>query len=246
MAIANTFELSEFQFKRLEKNLRMLLNEHGVSESEVAQSLNIPVMTIRRIASGETTDPRISTLKLIADYFNVSIDSLIEDNNSKSISLMSKNMPQFVPILDWKTAASIKSIQEIDLKSWKEWYPIILCNQSPLSSDSFALESRPSMHPRFPMKTLFIIDQNESPVDGDIVLVKMNADGELSLRELIIDPPRWQLQPIVVGSETLFYNEKQHRIMGVIILTMLRTRKVTTKKKQFLTAPVNQLMGSVA
>jgi SOS-response transcriptional repressor LexA len=220
-----SFEINDSQLKKLAKNLQMLLNEHQVTEGEIAQSLAIPVMTVRRLVSGETTDPRISTLKLMADYFNVSIDSLIEDNTSKSISLMSKSMPQFVPILDWNTAMRIKSIKEIETKSWKEWYPVILGDQTLLSNDAFALESRPSMQPRFPIGTLFIIDSNEIPNDGDIVLIKMKMSGELSLRELIIDSPRWQFQPVIAGSDTLFYDNSQHHIAGVVILTILHTRK---------------------
>jgi transcriptional regulator with XRE-family HTH domain len=219
------FEINDSQLKKLAKNLRMLLNEHQVTEGEIAQSLAIPVMTVRRLVSGETTDPRISTVKLMADYFNVSIDSLIEDNTSNSISLMNKSMPQFVPILDWDTAARIKSIKEIDTKSWKEWYPIILGDQALLGNDAFALESRPSMQPRFPIGTLFIIDPNEMPMDGDIILIKMKTSGELSLRELIIDLPRWQLQPVIAGSDMLFYDNSQHHIAGVVVLTILYTRK---------------------
>ncbi len=178
-------------------------------------------MTIRRLSSGETTDPRVSTLKLIADYFNISVDSLIEDNTSNAIALMRKTTPQFIPVLNWKIATTIKSVKEIDKKTWKEWHPIVLGEQTTLSNDAFALESRPSMQPRFPMGTLFIIDPNEVPSDGDIVLIKMKADGNLSLRELSIDIPRWQLQPIVLGSETLFYDEQQHHLMGIVILTLL-------------------------
>ena len=218
-------EINEQHIDKIAKNMRSLLDEHRITENEVAQSLNIPVMTIRRLVSGETTDPRISTLKLIADFFNISIDSLIEDNTSKSMVLMSKATPQFVPVLDWKTATIIKSIKDIDLKTWKEWHPIVLGEQTPLGNNAFALESRPSMQPRFPVGTLFIIDPNEVPRDGDIVLIKMKTDGNLSLRELIIDVPRWQLQPIVLGSETFFYDEIQHTIVGVVVLTMLYKRK---------------------
>ena len=218
-------EISDTQPKKLSKNLRLLLDKRRMTESEVAQSLNIPVMTVRRLVSGETTDPRISTLKLIADFFNVGIDSLIEDNHPNTISLMKKNIPQFVPVLDWKSAANITSINDLDLASWKDWQPIALGTQTPLNNNTFALESRPSMQPRFPSGTLFIIDLNETPTDGDIVLVKMKTDGDLSLRELIIDPPKWQLQPIISGSETLFYDSNKHVITGVIILTMLHARK---------------------
>lgn len=217
--------IDKIQLKKLAKNLCMLIAEHNVTESEVAQSLNIPVMTIRRLTSGETTDPRISTLKLIADYFKVSVDALIKDNNPKTIGLLSNNTPQFVPILDWEVATKANPIKDLDLKTWKEWQPIALGHQTPLSENAFALKSRPSMQPRFPIGTLFIIDPNEIPTDGDIILVRMKADDDLSLRELIIDSPRWQLQPIIVGSETLFYDTTQHSIAGVVVMTMLHARK---------------------
>jgi SOS-response transcriptional repressor LexA len=218
-------EINERNINKIAKNMRTLLDEHRVTENEVAQSLKIPVMTIRRLVSGETTDPRISTLKLIADHFNISVDSLIENNTSRSMALMSKATPQFIPVLDWKTATTITSVKDIDLKTWKEWHPIVLGEQTPLSNNAFALESRPSMQPRFTVGTLFIIDPNEVSTDGDIVLIKMKTDGNLSLRELIIDVPRWQLQPIVLGSETLFFDEQQHHILGIVILTLLHARK---------------------
>jgi transcriptional regulator with XRE-family HTH domain len=225
MNTVTEIEIDEYQLKKIAKNLRMLLTEHCISENDVAQSLNIPVMTVRRLASGETSDPRISTLKLIADYFNISVDSLIGDNNSKSIALMSKSTPRFIPVLDWKIATSMNSLNDIDLTSWNDWHPLILGEQLSLSNDAFALESRPSMQPRFPFGTLFIIDPNEIPNDGDIVLIKMKTNRDLSLRELIIDSPRWQLQPVVAGSEMLFYDENHHHISGVVILTILHTRK---------------------
>jgi len=221
-----TVKIDKTQQKKLASNLRKLLDERNLSENEIAQAINIPVMTVRRIVSGETTDPRISTLTLLADYFNVSLDSLMDDYETKSISLMNKNVPQFIPILDWKTAASIKTTKDIDLKTWKDWHPITLGDQYSFSDKAFALESRPSMQPLYRRGTLFIIEPNETPADTDIVLVKINKENTLSLRELIIDPPKWQLQPVVHGSEMIFYDKKEHSIVGVVILTMLCSRRV--------------------
>lgn len=225
MSTVAAFEMNESQLKILAKNLRMLLNEYRVTENEIALSLNIPVMTVRRLVSGETSDPRISTLKLMADYFKVSVDSLIEDNSTKSIVSMGKAAPQFIPILNWEIIKNINSSNDINLKEWKEWHPIIFGDQFLLSNNSFAIESRPSMQPRFPVGTLFVIDPNEAPRDSDVALIKMKIDGSASLRELIIDSPRWQLSPVVSGSETLFYDESQHEIMGIVVLTILQTRK---------------------
>lgn len=225
MNLSNAGKLYESEPKIIAKNLRLLFDNKQLTESEVANALNIPVMTIRRLISGETTDPRISTLKLIADFLDVSIDSLIQDHYSNAIQILNRSSPQFIPVLDWHTMVNAKSIYDIDFSIWKEWYPIVLDNQILLSKDAFGLESRPSMQPRFPLGTLFVIDPKEKPTDGDIILIKMKSNGDLSLRELIIDSPRWQLQPIITGSDFLYYDSNQQDITGVIVLTILNSRK---------------------
>ncbi|HLB41920.1 MAG TPA: LexA family transcriptional regulator [Gammaproteobacteria bacterium] len=222
-------KITKSQIHQLANNLQLLMKARNISENDISKILDIPVMTVRRIVFGETTDPRISTLKLLADYFDVTVDSLIEDNKSRSIAMVGQNIPQFIPILDWKTATDMDSLQNLELHSWKEWQPIILRDQSSLSSHAFALESKPSMQPRFPAGTLFVIDPNEVPIDSDIVLVKIKTCNELSLRELIIDPPKWQLLPIISGSEIIFYQKNEHKILGVIVLTMLYIRKERTR-----------------
>ena len=225
MSAIKRMEINECNLAIIAKNLRFLLDEHHITENQIAQSLDIPVMTIRRLVSGETSDPRVSTLKMIADYFHISVDSLIENNSFTSMALMRKTTPQFIPLLNWEIATSIKSINDIDLKKWPEWYPIAFGDQYTLSHNVFALESRPSMQPRFPKGTLFIIDPNETPTDGDLALIKMKKDGNISFRELIIDIPRWQLQPIILCSETFFYDENQHQMMGIVVLTFLHCKK---------------------
>lgn len=210
---------------RIAQNLRSLLAEHRVSENEVAQALNIPAMTIRRLVSGETTDPRISTLKLIADHFDVPVDLLIDNNSPASFPQTGRATPRFVPVLDWQTTAEMPSVSALNLRQWQTWHPVVLNSHATLSEHAFALESRPSMHPRFPAGTLFIIDPNASPTDGDIVLVRMKNGGSPSLRELVIDIPRWQFLPLIPGSEALLYDTEIHEIMGISILTLLHTKR---------------------
>jgi SOS-response transcriptional repressor LexA len=140
---------------------------------------------------------------------------------------MIKNKPRVIPILGWKEIEASESILDINLNSWNEWYPVV-GEQKYISASTFAIESRPSMQPKFPLGTLFIINPDETPMDCDIILIRMRQEKELSLRELIIDPPKWQLQPIVTGSETLFFDEKKHEIVGVVVFTVLHKRKMNT------------------
>jgi len=211
------------QAEQLSANLKRLLKEHRISENELAQALNIPVMTVRRIVSGETTDPRISTLKLFADYFEISLDQLIQ--SSKTIQRFQQNATRSVPVFDWELISSHSSVQNIDLSSWNDWHTVITGNDISLGENTFALESKPSMQPRFPRGTLFIIDPSANPIDGDIILIKIKKDSTLTLRELAIDSPKWQLQPVIAGSETLSYDKSKHNIIGVVMLTLLYTRR---------------------
>lgn len=224
----NVVAMEPAQIQSIAKNLKALIEGSKVSEIEIARALNTSVLTIRRIVSGETEDPRISTLKAIADYFNVSIDALLDDNGQRSINSMIKNKPRVIPILGWKTIEASESIEAINLNDWNEWYPVV-GEQNYISASTFAIESRPSMQPRFPLGTLFIVSPDEAPMDSDIILIRMKQEKELSLRELIIDPPKWQLQPVVTGSETLFFDEKKHEILGVVVFTVLHKRKMESK-----------------
>lgn len=217
--------VSKTDTPELSVNLRTLLDSYNLNTNQLAQALGIPMMTVRRLLSGETTDPRISTLKLVADYFKTSIDALVEGNNQMSIKLFKKSKPIFVPILEWDTAEKITTIQDIDLSQWTEWQPVSFIEEDALSNNAFALESRPSMGPRFPQGTIFIIDPGVEPIDGDLVLVKIRENNELTLRELAIDPPEWRLKAIVPGSSSLQYSKSDHEIVGVNLLTMWYSRR---------------------
>ncbi|STX84893.1 peptidase, S24 family [Legionella donaldsonii] len=212
----------ESEAQLIAHNLRALMKLRGVTEAEIARSLNTSVMTVRRVISGETEDPRISTLKQIADYFGVSIDYLMEENNQLPIKVMEKNIPTFVPILDWNKVGAMNSISEMDFSNWEDWYP---CFNRQINRECFALESRPSMQSRFPIGTLFIVNPSESPIDGDLVLIKIKNTNEVFLREVVIEYPKWILQPIISDSDIIFYDDQIHTIVGVIILTVFHARK---------------------
>ncbi len=208
----NTLQLAE--------NLTSLLKKHHYTPSKVAHDLHIPMMTVRRLMLGETTDPRLSTLKLLADYFGVTIDWLtgvVTHPNAPQFNAK----PNFVPVLSWDVAAGLQSLQDLDLTNWKDWQAVSSSEKNPLSKNAFALLSGPSMYPRFPQGTIFIFEPDLASKDGDIVLVRLEMGKELTLRELVIDPPEWRLQSLVSSSGSLQYLPAQHQILGVNVMTLL-------------------------
>jgi len=205
------------------ENLARFIALKKTTENKVAQDLNIPPISIKRLLSGETTDPRISTLKAIADYFKVSIDNLIATEEVAHFGVIGQTKPLFIPALDWESA---KNLDVIDLSHWQEWVPVTVGKNETVSPRSFALESRPSMHPRFQQGTLFIVDPDLSATDGDLVLINLRQNNELTLRELFVDPPEWQLHPINQGSPILKFSKEEHEILGVVFLTLFYNRKM--------------------
>lgn len=220
-------KVSHSEAQNIAKNLSLLIATSKKSELEIAQTVGIPVMTIRRLTSGETTDPRVSTLKLLADYFNVPISTLIDDNTETTVKLIQNSKPIFVPLLNWKTLEKTNDVKKINFKNWEDWIPLSINNNCTIGEMAFGIESRKSMYPRFQNGTIFIINPLESPTDGDLVLVRIKKNNEITLRELVIDPPVSKLISIV-GSDVIDYSSKQYEILGVVVLTLLFGRKYKT------------------
>jgi SOS-response transcriptional repressor LexA len=207
----------------LAKNLRILIESNGLNITETANNLNLPLMTVRRLLSGETPNPRLSTLNIIANYFKVTIDQLICDSNIANLQNNNSRL-QSVPLLTWHEASSINSIHELNLSSWKNWQNISI-HKSKLLLNAFALKSRPSFHSRFPDGTVFIIDTDIIVSDGDIVLVKFIGNNELTLREIYVDQPESTLNSLTPELSPISYNPEKHKIIGVSVLTLYYNTK---------------------
>jgi len=208
--------------------LRKILRDRKISESKLAEAVGLPYMTIKRLTSGETTDPRISTLRLIGDYLNVSLDVLSDSNNKLYTEAVVRSKKSFtIPILDWETALDMYSIQELDLQNWKRWQTVTAKDDAYLSENCFVLESLPSMQHRFPHGTLLVINPNLKEMDGDLILVKIKDGSAITLKELSIEPPEKNLLPISSDKKILHFSEKEHEIVGVVVLTLFYNRKPT-------------------
>lgn len=216
-------DLNFVQQNSIAENLARLIALKKTTDNKVAQDLEIPVISIRRLLSGETTDPRVSTLKAIANYFDVNVDDLINTDSSISQGVIAQAKPLLIPVLDWD---SINKRNTIDFSHWSEWIPVTIGKNEKISAHAFALESRPSMCPRFQQGTIFIIDPELSATDGDLVLINLRENNEVTLRELFIDPPEWQLHPIHQGSKILQFSKETHEIIGVVFLTLFYNRKM--------------------
>ena len=157
----------------LAHNLQALLKKHNINANQLAHILNIPMMTVWRLSTGETRDPRISTLQIIANYFGVSVDALMASSDKVIINPLGYAMSHTVPLLDWDTVGRISTIHDLDLSIWETWQSVCMKSGDQISKDAFAIESKPYMYSIYPKGTFFAIDPNIKSIDGDMMLIKI-------------------------------------------------------------------------
>ena len=65
----------------ISENLKKLLVLNNTTIADISRATNIRQPIVHNLIHGKTDNPTINLLKPVADYFNVSIDYLITDNN---------------------------------------------------------------------------------------------------------------------------------------------------------------------
>ena len=79
----------ETKEKDFTEKLRTLIDERDMKQKDVATALKIPPSTLGGYIQGKS-QPDFATLKLLSNYFNVSIDYLL-DNNTGVIQTKNEN-----------------------------------------------------------------------------------------------------------------------------------------------------------
>ncbi|OGT63277.1 MAG: hypothetical protein A3E85_06010 [Gammaproteobacteria bacterium RIFCSPHIGHO2_12_FULL_45_12] len=193
------------------------MDERNITEAELARRTNIPQPTLHKILSGKTGDPRASTLKALADFFGVTIDMLLTGSASVPPMTTTAANTQSIAIISWSDCLEAsKLIRTLDSVSWDNW---ITTEYS--STNAFALTSKPSMEPRFPIGSTLIIDPNITPEDGDLIVVHFPNTSEATLRELSIDGPVKQLVPICKNSSPETFSA-EIRDLGVLVKSIFK------------------------
>jgi SOS-response transcriptional repressor LexA len=167
-------------------NLRLLMHKKNFSEAKLSRETHIPQPTLHKILSGKTSDPRISTLKILAHYFEITLDDLYSLDVLKSIHTTDSEQSKSIPIISWEDCVkSDDPTASLSSVNWDQW--AVIANTD--NKAAYALISKPSMEPRFPRGTTLIIDVDVQPSDGDLVIVYYPETKQATLRELSMDGP---------------------------------------------------------
>lgn len=172
--------------------IRALMAEEFITEAELSRQTQIPQATLHKVLAGKTADPRCSTLAIIANRFNVSVDYLVGGVRHNAVRKQVDVPIQSIPVLSWQDCARAKSvIAAIADSRHQQWVITEFVNDN-----AYALVTRNSMKRLFEVPTTLVINPDASPSDGDLVVVQYANTDEATLRAFSSDGPVVRLNPI--------------------------------------------------
>ncbi len=102
----------------LGERISQLIRDSGLEQKQVAETLGIKKTTFNGYVKN-TREPKLETLILIADYFNVSVDYLTGHTSTKKVgySHLPENLNSFV--MDPENMPYLEAAKELKAKSDK-------------------------------------------------------------------------------------------------------------------------------
>jgi len=210
MVVVEKNDITEESSTTLANNLKYLSTKHGIHEAEICRQIGCTVPTLNRVFRGINSDPKVSLVKKLAKLFNVPMSALLSENLIKNGINTDYLM---IPTLEWEEAKNLKNISKsLTTEQNREWVPIT-CS---ISQNSFALKTTSAFEPRYASGTLFIVDPEAKPMDGDILIIKNRHENKVTAKILMVDPSKWKLFPLNSERYTLFKSD-EHQIIGVVM-----------------------------
>lgn len=203
--------------KNLSTNLKALMAELHITESELARRTNVGQPVVHRIASGETDNPKVGTLSPIANFFAISISQLIGDEPLPANRLPGTYNPGTqgwcqIPLLEWEHVT--------------EWPTGSSANGKPtrsvsidlnLGANAYALTVKDTtMEPRFPEGTTIIVDPTVQPTDRDYAVVQVEGSKLPTFKQILIDGGSIYLKPLNPDFKTV-HVDKGYKFLGVVV-----------------------------
>lgn len=215
----------DFSSKVIAKNIKNLMAEDFISESELARQTDLPQTTINRLLLGITIDPRANTLIPIARYFGVTVDYILGQDTADHKRIpgtRNQNNPSswhHIPIIEWQ-----------DILSWpfkkKNYTPSShgswITTENDVSDTSFALKSLSFMEPRFRRGSIIIVDPKFDVKDGNHVIVSI-GNAEPTVRKVIKDGSEIHLIKLYQRDNPVKI-KKSDTIIGTIVETRINER----------------------
>lgn len=179
------------------KNIEFLIGKRNITPTALADATKVPQPTIHRILSGESRDPKTSTLQPLAQYFGVTVSDLRDKDLSLGSGLVAAQPTASyhvnkIPVISWVQAGGFSEVvDDMPPGVSDTWEEVTV----PVRRHTFGLYVKgDSMAPDFPDGTLLVIEPDMEAQPGDYVIAKNG--GEATFKLFVKDGPDYYLKPL--------------------------------------------------
>lgn len=209
--------------------LSSLMEECDIDDAQLARETGIPASTISRIRTNSKANPTASTLRPISKFFSISISQLLGDEPLPKDRLPGTHNPTYfttarMPIIEWEWIMSwVTSRSEnikVKLQTWisteKEVGPNTFALIIP--TDSFGIAFRKG--------STIIVDPSQYPVDGDLILIKIENEKNILLKQFLRDGFETYLRSVNPDIKNIMPLTESYTIIGTVIETRFSLQAV--------------------
>lgn len=194
-------------FEQLAENLNLLMAKHDVSALRLARESGVPISTVKKLRNKTLGNPTLATLLPIVQFFDISIDQLLCDNQKSSKKVIKKQQCYEYPLISMHEAT--------DLFNYRPNGNMLLAlNQ--YSESAFAIKVDCYDWPPFSPNTTLIIDPIEPLSHNDYVLVHFNGQNQVNFKKFRIEESNSFLQSLSVSTNIVPFSS-EYRLLGVVM-----------------------------
>lgn len=200
--------------KKLADSLKLLLDQHKMSPSQLSVGSGIDKPRISRMLSGKTVNPQIDSIRPIAEFFGITIDQLVGSSplpteNSYGIVVPIDRL--LIPVIEWKNAPYWLEIKDQFLPKKT------IDAKSNISRDSFALSIENDQYePKFSKGTILIVDPSQEPKNRNYVLINDSTKNETIIKQILIEKNKF-FTKCISGNFKIEKKIAPFKCLGVIV-----------------------------
>lgn len=187
----------------ISRNIGLLMEHFGIrNESQLAKQVNMPQTTINKLLSGVSSDPHISTLTPIIEYFKISLDTLLSETPIFSSASTTEPQDLLVPLITYDELVDVyDDLSSLNSTNWPHWYPI----PKQKNNDYYVVHlTQQRLSKPFDQASLLIVQHSQTLQNNIYCLVKHLPSNSLNIKKAHFENGKeWllTLQPELPTSE---------------------------------------------
>jgi len=215
--------------------LSKLMLECDIDNSTLSKQTNIPLPTITRLRHDKNINPTISSLKPIADFFQITVDELMGFSSLSHDRIPGTHsrfnyITSIIPIINWQDVISyIQNSNEFINNNNLDW----ISSEKKLEDTSFAIKVPHDAFALFFKKnSLVLINYTQSIAVGDLIFIQPNQSESIICKKILTDGHELFLKsidPKIKGIQKLMQNDI---IIGKVIEIRYPTETNNLQKVQ--------------